>query len=115
MDVVSEPLPERSMKEVSGGVVALGRVSCHAVDPSQDTLSRPEVPLFGHDGEDLVLADPQDILYTRATTARIALDVARVGDLSAPRRVERGLDELDEQALAVERDRADAGLRRSRS
>src|SRR6185503_5172752 len=61
----------------------------------------------------LVVAEPDDVDDARAAVAVLALDDAGVRHLAAPRRVERRLDELGQDAAVGAVDRLDRGrLRR---
>ena len=90
----------------------LHSVACRAARSTCARTRSPTsiVPALGDDREHLVVAEPQHVIDPGAAVAVQALDVARVGDLAAAGRVERGLDELDQHASVVALGRADRGL-----
>lgn len=109
-DMRPEPRPQRRVQQMRGGVVALGRVARRRVHTREHALARAQlVPALGHERDDLVVAEPEHIMYPRAAVTVLTLDPARVGDLPAAGGVERRLDELHEHVAVLAGERADRG------
>lgn len=96
--VGAEPLAQRGVQEVRGGVVALSGVSCQAVDSRVHPLPGAQLAVLEHAVDRLVLAQPDDLGDAHATVAVGALDHTDVGDLAAPGGVEGRIGELEEDA-----------------
>ena len=80
---------QRRVEQVRRGVVGLGRVAGGRVDARDDALALVQLALDRLDDDRLVVAGAQHVDHARAAVAVLALDDARVGDLTAARRVER--------------------------
>jgi hypothetical protein len=66
-----------------------------------------ELALLGLEHQRLVVAEPHDVEHLRAAAAVLALDDAGVGHLAAAGRVERRLDELEQQVAVLRGERPD--------
>ncbi len=89
-----EPLAQRGVQEVRGGVVALGRAPRGAIHARAHALAVVQRARQRLQDQRLVIAQPHDVDDLRAAAAVLALDHAAVMDLAAAGRVERRLDQL---------------------
>ena len=91
--VAAEPLAQRGVQQVGGGVVALGRVAGGAVDARVDALAGLERARARGPPRRTWSSPSRSTSSTRARQSpSLALDVAGVGDLAAAGGVERRLD-----------------------
>ncbi len=107
MDVVAEPLAQRRVQQMGGGVVAHRRVARLAVNHRFDRDARLDRGATGLNLDRLVVPDPVDVDDLRLLPAP-AQD-AGVGNLAAALGVEGALLELDQGATVLRRDRGEAG------
>ena len=104
--VRAEPLAQRRVEEMGGGVVGGRRVADAPVHDEPCALALLELALLDGDRDGLVVAEPVDVLD--APAAGLGLDRAGVGDLAATLGVEGAFGELRENDSVAASERRDA-------
>src|SRR5436309_3179246 len=108
--MASQTRAQRGVEQVGGGVVAFRGVPGGPIDVGTHALPDREIPALGNERHYLIVAEPDDVVDVAAAGALEALQVSKVGNLSATGGVERRLEQLDQHAAVLTLHRAHSGL-----